>query len=242
MTERTTGGRRAAGRESARGAASDVSGEAGEAAADIGQEARQAAGQVAAAAREKADELKGRADEAAREKKSQAAEMLGALSTALHAASDSLRQQRQDSLGRMGAQTADQMDRMASYLRHNDMRGLMDDVERFARRNPAALLGISFVGGLLAGRFLRSSSPDREHPGAQANEGSPYPTEYDREQRRETWREPDAPSTLGAGGPFAADPGNPMIGETSPLRSGMPQHPGPTPPPTSDDTPGGSNA
>lgn len=232
MTEHDRGSREGSTSETAR----DTAGE-------VGKQARAAAGNVKAAAQEKSEALMGRAEEKAREKKSQASEMIGALATALHAAGDKLREQRQDRLGRMGNETADQVDRMASYIERNDVRGLMDDLERFGRRNPAAFLGLTFVGGLLAGRFLRSSPshdgearerPDERDLSSDARSGRArhrgWEREREREHERETYREPGTPGTQRAatgtgGGTGTGDtfPTDPMVDETAPSIGGMSQ-------------------
>lgn len=150
MTERTTGGAGTSRGASVRDAATEA-----------GKQAKAMAGDMSAAAREKGEELKERAGEAAREKTSQAANMMGALANALHAASRSLREQQQDKLGRVGDDLAEEVDRFAARLERSDTSGLLDEFEQFGRRNPTTFLVTAFVGGLLAGRFLRSSSPDQ---------------------------------------------------------------------------------
>lgn len=54
---------------------------------------------------------------------------------------------------------ADQMETMSDSLRRRDISQMMHDVQSFARRQPTAFLGISFLAGFAAVRFLRSGSP-----------------------------------------------------------------------------------
>ena len=53
---------------------------------------------------------------------------------------------------------ADQMETMSDSLRRRDISQMMQDVQSFARRQPTAFLGLSFVAGFAAIRFLRSGS------------------------------------------------------------------------------------
>jgi hypothetical protein len=59
----------------------------------------------------------------------------------------------------------DQIERFAGYLRNRDVGQMVDDVERFARRQPGLFLGSAFTIGLLAARFLKSSSPSTSGSG-----------------------------------------------------------------------------
>ncbi|HEX8370542.1 MAG TPA: hypothetical protein VF604_18495 [Pyrinomonadaceae bacterium] len=54
-----------------------------------------------------------------------------------------------------------QVEKISGYLERQDMRGLMSDLEGFARRNPAIFLGGAFALGILAARFLKSSNPNQ---------------------------------------------------------------------------------
>ncbi len=55
-------------------------------------------------------------------------------------------------------QAAEQVARAASYLKERDLEQVVGDVEGLARRNPAAFLTGALVLGMLASRFLKSSS------------------------------------------------------------------------------------
>jgi hypothetical protein len=57
---------------------------------------------------------------------------------------------------------ATQVERVAGGLHEKDMRQMMNDLERFARRRPGVFLGGAFVIGLAAARFLKSSSRPEE--------------------------------------------------------------------------------
>jgi ElaB/YqjD/DUF883 family membrane-anchored ribosome-binding protein len=54
-------------------------------------------------------------------------------------------------------EAASQVDRFASDLKQKDAQELLQDAQRFARRNPAVFVGSAFAVGLLAARFFKSS-------------------------------------------------------------------------------------
>jgi hypothetical protein len=57
-----------------------------------------------------------------------------------------------------GESLANQIEQISNYFERKDVREMMRDVESFARRNPALFIGGAFTLGLLAARFLKSSS------------------------------------------------------------------------------------
>ena len=54
-----------------------------------------------------------------------------------------------------------QVEKLSGYLERQDIRGLLKDLESFARRNPAIFLGGAFALGIVAARFLKSSNPNQ---------------------------------------------------------------------------------
>jgi hypothetical protein len=57
-----------------------------------------------------------------------------------------------------GQKAADGLERFTNYLRQTDTRELVHEVENFARRRPAIVLGGAFLLGLAGARFLKSSA------------------------------------------------------------------------------------
>lgn len=53
---------------------------------------------------------------------------------------------------------AGQVERVAGYLQENSVEQIVGDVEAFARREPALLLGGAFALGFLAARFLKAGA------------------------------------------------------------------------------------
>jgi hypothetical protein len=56
-----------------------------------------------------------------------------------------------------GRKAADGLERFTHYLRETDTREIVHEVESFARRQPALVLGGAFLLGLAGARFLKSS-------------------------------------------------------------------------------------
>jgi hypothetical protein len=106
------------------------------------------------------DEASHQAKSALSEQKDAAVDQLSGLAKALRQSSDQLRQQDQGAFATYSQQVADQIDHMSGYLRDRDLEDLMYDAEDFARRQPELFIGGAFTLGLLAARFLKSSTPD----------------------------------------------------------------------------------
>lgn len=56
---------------------------------------------------------------------------------------------------------ADQIETMSDSIRRRDVGQMVEDVQSFARRQPTAFLGLSFLAGFAAIRLLRSGSRGR---------------------------------------------------------------------------------
>jgi len=87
------------------------------------------------------------------------------VSAALRHASSGLRSDEQAELASYTTRVADKLEQLTATLRDRDVAAMVTDVTRFAKRQPALFLGGAFSAGLLAARFLKSSS--------QAASGSP---------------------------------------------------------------------
>jgi hypothetical protein len=64
-------------------------------------------------------------------------------------------------LGPYAKKAAEQMERVSDYLSNRGLMEMAEDVEDFARREPALFLGGAFVLGLVGGRFLKASRAAR---------------------------------------------------------------------------------
>lgn len=120
--------------------------------------------------------------------KDRAAQGLGTMAHALRQTGDQLRDQDQIGMTDYINRAASQVERLGDYLRQKEVRELVDDVERYARRQPALFLGGAFLAGLLAARFLKSSreqiEPARYYEGSRGTDyprgAMTYETNYER--------------------------------------------------------------
>lgn len=121
------------------------------------------AGQAVSKAQEQAGQavskIQHQAAERAAGQKDRLAEGLGSAADALTQMSRQLHDSHQDTIANVADMAADRVRQMSDYLRRHEVGDLMDDVEDFARRQPALVLGGAFALGVLTARFLKSSSP-----------------------------------------------------------------------------------
>ena len=90
--------------------------------------------------------------------KTRAAETLSGVAQSLRFSGQQLREQQgQAAPGDYAERAAQQVERLSTYLQNTDVGQMVDQVEDFARRQPALFLGGTFVLGLLGARFLKSS-------------------------------------------------------------------------------------
>ena len=112
-----------------------------------------------------ARDLKDRAGEAAEERAQQgkrvATDALDDVAGALHAASDDLRDHDRDQFARYADVAADQVEQFVGSVRDKSVGELLDEAERFARRDRDLFIGGAFLLGVFGARFLKASSPDR---------------------------------------------------------------------------------
>lgn len=105
--------------------------------------------------------------------KDRATDGIGSAVQAVRQSTQQLRDQKHDTVARYIEQAADQLDRFANRIKDKNVNELLDDAQRFARRQPALFIGGAFALGLLGSRFFKSSSPRRAVSGG-------YGGEYDR--------------------------------------------------------------
>lgn len=134
---------------------------------------------------DKAKETAGQAYDVAAEKATtKLDEQKTALSDGLATVADSVRKvgenlQGSDAQGGIAKFTAEstttaaqKIEQAAKYFESKDVKDMYHDVENFARQNPAIFIGGAFVLGILAARFIKSSSPKQLTKAAGANFGS----------------------------------------------------------------------
>lgn len=142
----------------------------------VTEQVKETTGQVADMARQQVStRLSGQKD--------RAAEGLTSVAEALRQTGQQLRSQDQQMVTGYIDSAAQQVDRISSYLRQNDLGRFVDDLEGLARRQPGLFLGGAFALGLLGARFLKSSRPYTPPAGgysggARANWQPSYSTSY----------------------------------------------------------------
>ena len=104
--------------------------------------------------------------------KDKAAETVGGVAQALRQTGSHLREGNQDFVADVVDRAASELEQFSGQLRDQDVDQLLQDVEGFARRQPAVFVGGAVMLGLFAARFLRSSRPTFDSGYA----AGPYPT------------------------------------------------------------------
>lgn len=117
----------------------------------VTQQAQQAAQQAVSGAQSALDSQKDRG-----------AQTLSQTADALRKTSQDLHQNNIPVAGQVVDMAAGKLEGAAGYLRSHNTTQLIDEAERYARSNGMVVMGGAFVLGLLAARFLKSSSPTQQ--------------------------------------------------------------------------------
>jgi hypothetical protein len=119
-------------------------------------------------AKEKADEATSGAAQRARAQldsgSTKIGEQISAFGAALRKAAEQLEDEGGKAPAKAAHQAANQVDRLAIYLKNADSGRFLDDVERFARRRPWVAGSFGAVSGFVAARFLKASADGRYTP------------------------------------------------------------------------------
>lgn len=97
--------------------------------------------------------------------KARATDGLGSIAQAVRQSTQPLREHKQDVIAEYVEKAADGIERFSTRLRERDVKDLMNDVQQFARRQPALIIGAAFAVGLIGARLLKSSA-DKGRRGA----------------------------------------------------------------------------
>jgi hypothetical protein len=89
-------------------------------------------------------------------KKVEAAGLLHDVSEAVSTASDEMRRKGHDRAASCVDYVAKEAGLLAEQLDRRSLDGLLDDIDRFARRQPGLFYGVSLLAGFAAIRFLKS--------------------------------------------------------------------------------------
>lgn len=153
MTHHTTQQQRNA-EEQARQTAEKAKVKAQETVENVSHEAQQQARNVV-------NTVQQRSQSAVNTQKEQAANQIDDIASAFRETGNSLREQNNEWIAGYADNLADQMEQFAGYLHEGDMNRFLSDARDLARSKPEIFLGGAFTLGLVAARFLKSSSPNR---------------------------------------------------------------------------------
>ena len=145
-----------------RGTPRDSGGGTGVVAEQVKQQGQQAVHQTQQAAGQAVQQAQQQAQTFLDGQKSKGAETLSSVAEALRQTGDQLRQQQQAPAAQVADKTAEQLNRVSSYLNGHSANDLVADVEDFGRQNSVLFLGAAFTLGVFAARFLKSSSPSTD--------------------------------------------------------------------------------
>jgi hypothetical protein len=93
--------------------------------------------------------------------KNRATDSMATVAHAVRETTTRLRNERHESIAEYVDRGAEQLERFSQYLKNKDAAELLREAQNYARRRPAVFVGSAFVMGLVAARFLKSSSPAR---------------------------------------------------------------------------------
>lgn len=143
------------------GVLSSVKEQAGAVLGQATDQAKEKAQQVVAQTKDVASNALGQAKDQVKtqlsQQKDRAVDGIAGAVTALQQAAQPFREANVPYVAEYAESFADQVNRLADYLRKNDVDALTADVERFARQNPALFIGGAFALGIGVARFLKSS-------------------------------------------------------------------------------------
>ena len=109
------------------------------------------------------DRVKEQAASQLSSQKDRATDGLGSVASAVRQTTQTLRDQKHDTVAGYVEQAADQIERLSERLKNKDVTELLDDAQHLARRQPALFVGGAFALGLVGARFLKSSSSRDDH-------------------------------------------------------------------------------
>ena len=152
-------------KEQAKAEAQNLKQAAGEQVQQVASIAKTEAERARAAAENKLTEVKTRARSATEtivnEKKQRVAGQLGLVTEALTKTSEKLHQDQHGAIAQYTDLAAEKVEEFRRTIETKDIGDIVDDVQRFARRQPALVFGGLFLAGLATMRFMKASSHDR---------------------------------------------------------------------------------
>ncbi len=126
---------------------------------EVTDQAKQQAGEVV-------DQAKQQATSQLSAQKDRLVDSLGTVADALRQSGKHLRENEQQGFAQYADKAAERVEQFSGQLRGKDVQEIVRDVERYARQQPALVLGGAFVLGLLGARFLKSTAQRDESGGS----------------------------------------------------------------------------
>lgn len=121
---------------------------------DLLQHAKQATGEIV-------NKVQQQAGSQLNQQKETAASQLSQVANAVRRIRENIPEQEGGPIGRFvgdyGEKAANSIDRLSTYIREQDPKRLLNDVQNFGRRQPVLLIGGAFLLGFAGARFIRSS-------------------------------------------------------------------------------------
>jgi len=133
--------------------------------------AKQAVQQGQEVAGKAVDNVRGQMTKQITTQKDKAASGLGQVANAVFLTSKHLRDQGQGTIGEYSDRLATRISDMSTYLEQHELDEVATEVGQFARRQPTIFITSAVVLGMIAARFLKSSS----HRDTQADTTTPNP-------------------------------------------------------------------
>ena len=141
-----------------------LGGQASSTAQDMGDKAAGLLGTAKDKARTMASDAGGKANDAFEDQKAAGAEKVKGISNAIRRAADELEGELPPAATYI-RRAADEIDAMTDAVQRRDVRQILSDVQGFAKRQPAAFLGATVLGGFALMRLLRTPTPTHEAAG-----------------------------------------------------------------------------
>ena len=104
-----------------------------------------------------ADKVRDRAAAQLNTQKDRATDGIGSVAQVARETTQHLRERQHETVAGYVEQAADQLERFSHSLKNKDVRELVEDAQRLARRQPALFVGGAFALGLVGARFFKSS-------------------------------------------------------------------------------------
>ena len=155
-----------------------------------------------------ADKVRERAAAQLNTQKDRATDGIGSVAQVARETTQHLRERQHETVAGYVEQAADQLERFSQSLKNKDVRELVDDAQRLARRQPALFVGSAFALGLAGARFFKSSPTHERHDYDSGDSRSVYGASYNRDIYRGTtgsgeygrpdWRTPGVDASTGS--------------------------------------------